>query len=249
MCYYQPNKPPCTCAFLQLIQPCHDVQYFPSPNSNPRPLIQVCGARNLAHGVGQRHCIRCCGSSGLPDDSNNPDMIGDSSSGGGSRGMGVFASPSIYSSSPPSSSSSTYRLPPITSLRSNFSFQEIRDRKRNHYQSPWSSSSSLSYQARLHGGRVNDYLVSPRSIPPEMVECGSFGIRGVDSLVKKEVEEKEGWKLSHPDSPDERNRAENGDGVLEKEDRMIGNHAYGDDIGIFVELDGGVIPKEGRDGI
>lgn len=61
MCYYQPNKPPCTCAFLQLIMPCDKSKKLPSPNNNPNPLVVVCGKKRLCRGVGQRYCVRCCG--------------------------------------------------------------------------------------------------------------------------------------------------------------------------------------------
>ncbi|PWY92085.1 hypothetical protein BO70DRAFT_401837 [Aspergillus heteromorphus CBS 117.55] len=61
MCYYKPNKPPCTCHFLQLVQPCAKAVLYPSPNENPAPLIQVCPEQLIARGVGQRHCVACCG--------------------------------------------------------------------------------------------------------------------------------------------------------------------------------------------
>ncbi|EAW21242.1 uncharacterized protein NFIA_064060 [Aspergillus fischeri NRRL 181] len=58
MCYYMPNKPPCTCTYLQLIQPCPQVRVFAVPRS-PTPLIQVCPIRYIARGVGQRFCALC----------------------------------------------------------------------------------------------------------------------------------------------------------------------------------------------
>ncbi|KAH1548125.1 hypothetical protein LV164_004322 [Aspergillus fumigatus] len=58
MCYYMPNKPPCTCTYLQLIQPCSQVRIFAVPGS-PTPLIQVCPIRYIARGVGQRFCALC----------------------------------------------------------------------------------------------------------------------------------------------------------------------------------------------
>ncbi|PYH97362.1 hypothetical protein BO71DRAFT_396187 [Aspergillus ellipticus CBS 707.79] len=61
MCFYQPNKPPCTCTFYQLIAPCPNARKFPSPNANPAPLIYTCPQRYFARGVGQRHCVKCCG--------------------------------------------------------------------------------------------------------------------------------------------------------------------------------------------
>lgn len=60
MCFYIPNKPPCTCVFLQLVQPCNGARLFPSTNpTNPNPIIQVCGTRILARGAGQRYCHQC----------------------------------------------------------------------------------------------------------------------------------------------------------------------------------------------
>ncbi|KAL3453299.1 hypothetical protein BJX65DRAFT_120359 [Aspergillus insuetus] len=63
MCFYQPNAVGCTCAFLQLIQPCQspNVQYYPSPNpsANPKPIVRVCNERFIAKGVGQRVCSKC----------------------------------------------------------------------------------------------------------------------------------------------------------------------------------------------
>ncbi|PTU21476.1 hypothetical protein P175DRAFT_0530983 [Aspergillus ochraceoroseus IBT 24754] len=61
MCYYKPNQPPCTCSFLQLIQPCSNVRIYPapSPTQNPHPLIRVCTNRYIARGVGQRFCAQC----------------------------------------------------------------------------------------------------------------------------------------------------------------------------------------------
>ncbi|KAL5364344.1 hypothetical protein BJX96DRAFT_157190 [Aspergillus floccosus] len=53
MCYYQPNKPPCTCAFVQLIKPCDKSKRLPAPNNDPNPLVVVCGKKYLCRGVGQ----------------------------------------------------------------------------------------------------------------------------------------------------------------------------------------------------
>ncbi|GFF34905.1 hypothetical protein IFM58399_04030 [Aspergillus lentulus] len=58
MCYYMPNKPPCTCTYLQLIQPCPRVRVFAVPGSST-PLIQACPIRYIARGVGQRFCALC----------------------------------------------------------------------------------------------------------------------------------------------------------------------------------------------
>ncbi|KAL2852659.1 hypothetical protein BJX68DRAFT_56392 [Aspergillus pseudodeflectus] len=67
MCFYQPNTAGCTCAFLQLIQPCQspNVQYYPSPNptANPKPIVRVCNERFIAKGVGQRVCPKCAAQS------------------------------------------------------------------------------------------------------------------------------------------------------------------------------------------
>ncbi|KAL2834902.1 hypothetical protein BDW59DRAFT_155722 [Aspergillus cavernicola] len=61
MCFYQPNIPPCTCTFLQLIQPCQNATYYPSPSphTNPNLLVRACAYRHIAKGVGQRFCALC----------------------------------------------------------------------------------------------------------------------------------------------------------------------------------------------
>ncbi|PKX88578.1 uncharacterized protein P174DRAFT_380144 [Aspergillus novofumigatus IBT 16806] len=64
MCYYMPNKPPCICTYLQLIQPCPQVRVFAVPGS-PTPLIQVCPIRYIARGVGQRFCALCSRAAGF----------------------------------------------------------------------------------------------------------------------------------------------------------------------------------------
>ncbi|KAF7169334.1 hypothetical protein CNMCM5623_002108 [Aspergillus felis] len=64
MCYYMPNKPPCTCTYLQLIQPCPQVRVFAVPGT-PTPLIQVCPIRYIARGVGQRFCALCSRAAGF----------------------------------------------------------------------------------------------------------------------------------------------------------------------------------------
>ncbi|GFF41369.1 hypothetical protein IFM61606_04335 [Aspergillus udagawae] len=64
MCYYMPNKPPCTCTYLQLIQPCPQVRVFAVPG-RPTPLIQVCPIRYIARGVGQRFCALCSRAAGF----------------------------------------------------------------------------------------------------------------------------------------------------------------------------------------
>ncbi|GIJ87933.1 hypothetical protein Asppvi_006846 [Aspergillus pseudoviridinutans] len=59
-----PNKPPCTCTYLQLIQPCPQVRVF-SVAGSPTPLIQVCPIRYIARGVGQRFCALCSRAAGI----------------------------------------------------------------------------------------------------------------------------------------------------------------------------------------
>lgn len=59
MCFFQENKPPCTCAFRQLVQPCWRATFYPSPNDNPNPIVLVCGVMDTAAGAGLRYCYRC----------------------------------------------------------------------------------------------------------------------------------------------------------------------------------------------
>ncbi|RHZ49445.1 uncharacterized protein CDV56_103224 [Aspergillus thermomutatus] len=76
MCYYMPNKPPCTCTYLQLIQPCPQVRVFAVPGS-PTPLIQVCPIRYIARGVGQRFCELCSRAAGFgPGTSDAVGLVG-----------------------------------------------------------------------------------------------------------------------------------------------------------------------------
>ncbi|RHZ51721.1 hypothetical protein CDV55_102720 [Aspergillus turcosus] len=75
MCYYMPNKPPCTCTYLQLIQPCPQVRVLTVPG-NPTPLIQVCPIRYIARGVGQRFCALCSGSRAARGTSNTVGLVG-----------------------------------------------------------------------------------------------------------------------------------------------------------------------------
>ncbi|GIK01750.1 hypothetical protein Aspvir_005788 [Aspergillus viridinutans] len=69
-----PNKPPCTCTYLQLIQPCPQVRVFAAPGS-PTPLIQVCPIRYIARGVGRRFCALCSRAAGFGG-SDTPGLVG-----------------------------------------------------------------------------------------------------------------------------------------------------------------------------
>ncbi|KAF7125839.1 hypothetical protein CNMCM5793_002132 [Aspergillus hiratsukae] len=75
MCYYMPNKPPCTCTYLQLIQPCPQVRLFAVPG-DPTPLIQVCPIRYIARGIGQRFCALCSGSRAAGGTSHAVGLVG-----------------------------------------------------------------------------------------------------------------------------------------------------------------------------
>lgn len=60
MCFFKANKPPCTCAFRELVQPCWRATFYPSLNDdNPNPIVQVCGVVGTAAGAGQRYCHSC----------------------------------------------------------------------------------------------------------------------------------------------------------------------------------------------
>lgn len=80
MCFYQPNRLPCTCSFLNLARPCSQAEFYPSiappfelplaSSSLPSPspsggdsggvLIKPCPNQHITYEAGERYCLKCC---------------------------------------------------------------------------------------------------------------------------------------------------------------------------------------------
>ncbi|KAL1971267.1 hypothetical protein VTN77DRAFT_219 [Rasamsonia byssochlamydoides] len=59
MCFYKENKPPCICKIRYLARPCWRATFYRSCNSNPNPIVQVCGVVETARDVPPRSCHDC----------------------------------------------------------------------------------------------------------------------------------------------------------------------------------------------
>ncbi|KKA23591.1 hypothetical protein T310_2373 [Rasamsonia emersonii CBS 393.64] len=51
MCFYKANKPPCVCKTRYLARHCWRATFYRSYNSNPNPIVQVCGVVETATDV------------------------------------------------------------------------------------------------------------------------------------------------------------------------------------------------------
>lgn len=59
MCFYKANKPPCVCKTRYLARPCWRATFYRSNNSNPNPIVRVCGVVETATDVPPCACHEC----------------------------------------------------------------------------------------------------------------------------------------------------------------------------------------------